>query len=169
MGLIALTLPTAGATLNNVADPELVTALTTVQTVINGNLDTTNLAPAAGITAAQIASGAWTALTLAGSVGTGVGAYTPSARIEPGGSVRLKGVMLNNTGGTINAGVTWATIPASPAGMRPANTLTLVAQSSPGATNVVTITITTAGVITCSINVANGSAVTLDGITFTTS
>lgn len=44
MGTLSLTLPTAGSTLNSVADPEIVTAFTTVQTLVNGNIDGANVA-----------------------------------------------------------------------------------------------------------------------------
>ena len=105
----------------------------------------------------------WQALSLASNV-ISAGDYTPSARLE-GDIVRLKGVLTNNTGGTITSFATWATIPS---GLRPtsAAALTFVAQAG-GAANLIAIGPT--GVIYVEVNVSNGLNLNLDGITFTIS
>lgn len=56
MGQIALTMPTLGQP-DATEEPKIVTDLTLIQNVINGNLDTSNLAANAGITAGQLAAG----------------------------------------------------------------------------------------------------------------
>jgi hypothetical protein len=53
MGNITLSLPTVGQQ-NFTEDPKIPSALSTIQTVINGNLDHTNLSGAAGILPAQL-------------------------------------------------------------------------------------------------------------------
>jgi hypothetical protein len=56
MGTISYTIPVPGTDLNSVADPEIATALTTLLTLVNGNIDTNNISPIAAITAAQVAA-----------------------------------------------------------------------------------------------------------------
>lgn len=46
MGTISYTIPTAGSTLNSIADPEIATALQTLLTWANGNVDAVNLSAA---------------------------------------------------------------------------------------------------------------------------
>lgn len=46
MGTISYTIPVAGSTLNSVADPEIATALQTILTWANGNVDAVNLSNA---------------------------------------------------------------------------------------------------------------------------
>ena len=55
MGLINPTLPTVGQP-NSTEDVDVLNALTTIRNVINGGLDSANLAAAAGITADQLAA-----------------------------------------------------------------------------------------------------------------
>jgi hypothetical protein len=55
MTQLALVLPVVGQ-LNSVADPAIASDLTQIQNVVNGNLDTTNIANGAGITPAQLSS-----------------------------------------------------------------------------------------------------------------
>lgn len=55
MGTITYTIPTNG-TLNSTADPQVATALTTIQTLVNGNIDTNNLSPTAAIADTQLSA-----------------------------------------------------------------------------------------------------------------
>lgn len=48
MGTLSYTIPTPGSTLNSVADPEVATALQTLLTWANGNIDASNISPASG-------------------------------------------------------------------------------------------------------------------------
>jgi hypothetical protein len=70
----------------------------------------------------QIDTG-WVTLTLATNVGTGIGFSNPPEGRLQGDSILLRGVGENNTGGTITAGTTFATLPT---GMRPATPIPLV-------------------------------------------
>jgi hypothetical protein len=45
MGSISYTVPAAGSTLNSIADPEIATALQTLLTLVNGNVDGANVVP----------------------------------------------------------------------------------------------------------------------------
>lgn len=79
MGTISITLPTAGFP-NSTEDPKVVTALSTIETVINGNLDDDNIASGANINGSKLndasiatsklASGAAAANLGTGSIGT---------------------------------------------------------------------------------------------------
>ena len=74
MGQINLTLPTAGQTLNSVADPEIVTAFQTLQAWANGNIDSSNLT-AGAVNFDRLSSSAVTQLMgtqLAGALQVGV-------------------------------------------------------------------------------------------------
>lgn len=57
MGTIALQIPQAGS-FNSTEDPKIASDFNTLQTLANGNIDTNNLSPTAGITAAQLVPGA---------------------------------------------------------------------------------------------------------------
>lgn len=114
-------------------------------------------------------SNAWTALTLASGVIAASGEYVPSVRLE-GDVVRLKGAMQNNTGGNITAGATWATIPASPAGLRPTVGTNLVIPAALSTSTLATnFGIGNNGLIWLTQALGNGAQVYLDGVTFTTS
>jgi hypothetical protein len=116
-------------------------------------------------------AGPWTALTLASGIAAVSNEYTPSARLE-GDVVRLKGELFNAST-ALSAGAAWATIPASPAGMRPSATggsasglvLGVSYTGSPAATS---ISITPSGVISLQASSTNGTIV-LDDTTFTVS
>jgi hypothetical protein len=58
MGSFTYAIPVPGTDMNSIADPEIATALNTLLTWGNGNIDTNNLSSAAGITFAQLAAGA---------------------------------------------------------------------------------------------------------------
>lgn len=55
MGTISLQVPVSGQP-NSTEDPKIASDMTTIQTVINGNIDTNNVSPTAGITATQLAA-----------------------------------------------------------------------------------------------------------------
>lgn len=57
MTTLSYTVPVAGSTLNSIADPEVSTALTSIETWANGNIDSTNLAAATSQSASVNASG----------------------------------------------------------------------------------------------------------------
>ena len=56
MTTLSYPVPTAGSTLNSIADPEIVTALTSILAWANGSVDTGNLSAAAGILGSQLAA-----------------------------------------------------------------------------------------------------------------
>lgn len=68
MGTISLQIPQSGSP-RSTEEAKVSSDLTTIETVINGGLDTNNLSPTAGITAAQLAPGAfgWKAVGTAGN------------------------------------------------------------------------------------------------------
>lgn len=55
MGQISLSIPQVGQS-EATEEPKIASDLTILQTLVNGNIDTNNLSPTAGITAAQLAS-----------------------------------------------------------------------------------------------------------------
>lgn len=57
MGLIVLQAPQAGLP-NATEDPKITADMVTLQTLLNGNMDTNNLSPSAAITVGQMAAGA---------------------------------------------------------------------------------------------------------------
>lgn len=57
MTTLSYTVPVAGSTLNAIADPQVSTALNTILTWANGNVDTTNLSATAAILRSQLAGG----------------------------------------------------------------------------------------------------------------
>ena len=155
-------------------DPKIAADFTTLQTLLNGNLDADNIAAGVIPTA-----GSWQSLTL----GTGIVAlgYTPSCRLDGIGSiVRLKGTLITTattsaTWPASGSGSTWLTIPT---GFRPTQTVV----GGPG--NFVGIpssnfgyaywTLTTAGQFY--VNWSTNASITgtqivipLDGVTFTLS
>jgi hypothetical protein len=68
----------------------------------------------------ELLPSAWAPLTLASGVSPiSAPAPTPSVRLDPGGVVRLKGVLANTSGSTISAFTTLATLPAEPLGLVP--------------------------------------------------
>lgn len=110
----------------------------------------------------------WQALSLGTGVQVpGVGAgYTPAARLQ-GDTVRLSGIMQNggSGGGSINAGSTWATIPA---GLRPAAQcgISLPINSGSAPSYSYYGTITTGGVISVLVACPSGVNIGLDDVLF---
>lgn len=122
----------------------------------------------------ELISGTWAALTLATNVTSVTNAYVPSALVELGGEIRLKGKLLNNTGSAIAIGTTWATIPSTPAGLQPTDTsaqgVVVVGSYSTGSVETpICVLISSSGHITCNFAVISGQYLSLDGITFTVS
>jgi len=105
-------------------------------------------------------AGAWVSLTLETGIIAATGFRVPSARLE-GDVVRLKGVMENNSGGTLtNAG--FAIVPT---GLRPsASVYDETPNIDTGAT--CQITVSTGGVTGVVDSVANGNRISLEGRTF---
>lgn len=103
----------------------------------------------------------WVALSLTASVTAEATFYVPAARLQ-GDTVRLRGAMVNNTGGNITAGSTWATIPA---GSRPAANVGFPIRTGTSVNAQVGL-IGTAGLLTCNTTIANGVDMVLDGISF---
>ncbi len=107
MGLITYSIPTAGSTLNSIADPELATALQTILTWANGNIDTTNLSAAAlaqlGLSYAPISvsttiaggqaalAAAGITVTLPGPVAGTMCAVIANTSVTAGGPVTVSG------------------------------------------------------------------------------
>lgn len=98
MTVLSLTLPTAGVTSNAVADPELVSAFTAIQTWANGNIDSSNLAPGVWLLTPSTQGSNFTA-TNGGfySVAAGVSATLPS----PATANQVVGIRAA-TGGTVS-------------------------------------------------------------------
>jgi hypothetical protein len=110
-------------------------------------------------------SGAWSPLTLSSGIVAG-SAYTPSARHEPGGLVRLKGALENTSGSTKALGTTLATLPS--AALYPASVVepAVFVQGETEAGNISgRLQITHAGAIALTVNLPKLGAVSLDGIT----
>lgn len=112
--------------------------------------------------------GAWVPLTLATNVIALSGGYTPAARLERGGVVRLRGGLNNNTGGAVSPGTTLATIPSSPPGLLPlaSGGINVPAINIAGTAGVAQIT--SSGLIVFSASIPNTQTLGLDGITFST-
>lgn len=155
MGTISYTVPVAGTDLNSVADPEIATALTTLLTFANGNVDVVNLSATAQT--ALKASGAWQSLSLASGT-TAAAGYTPAARTE-GDVGRLTGSLAIST---FSSGATLATIASS---VRPTSAVSFYSGASGGAG---TVAISTGGLITLTSSTGGGSPVTLslEGISY---
>lgn len=101
----------------------------------------------------------WVALTLSSGVIAATGAYVPSVRLL-GDAVKLKGIMQNNTGSSIQSGTTWATIPG---GSRPAAIVTFTC----GTNSAVTLaSVTTSGSLSASASIAANGTLDLDGTSF---
>ena len=66
MGSITLSIPTVGQP-NSTEDPKIATDLTTIETLVNGNIDSTNLSSTAAIAQTQLAVSAWSTLTQIGN------------------------------------------------------------------------------------------------------
>lgn len=114
--------------------------------------------------------GPWQALALDLSpVVSGVN-YTPSARLEFGDTVRLKGVLKNSSGGTIAGGTGLASLPVA---LEP--TLLAIDLKFPiggdigGAPLTGLLGINAGGVIYLNVGFPNNATVDLDGVTFTLS
>ena len=104
MTLLSLSIPQAGLP-NSTEDPKIASDLSAIMTWANGGIDATNLAPGSGII---VAPSAWTAPTPITNVTLSLGA---AGRVEGNADVvRLRGVLINQTGGAIAAGATWATL-----------------------------------------------------------
>lgn len=95
MGQINLTLPTAGSTPNSTADPEIDTAFTTIQTLVNGNIDATNItaALAQSATVNQAGQAVKGAVNIAASQSTSSTTYTTLATPD-----QVSGVVLPSNG-----------------------------------------------------------------------
>lgn len=167
--------PTSGATLSNLnGAPALPTSSLLLGYVLVPagatnivSADIANIATQA-VMGARVAAGAWTALTLGTGVTGGFGP-TPSVRVDPGGVIRFKGQLFNNSGSTIAATTTLATIPASPVGLRPTWTMDFAAAALNNTVPVVTLGTGSNGVMALLSNLDAACAASLDGLTFTTS
>lgn len=189
MSILSLILPEIGKP-DFTEDPKVNTALTTIETWANGEIDGTNNIKAEGITTASIKGeavttakikeeavtnkklelshqiGEWKALTLAGVVGEAAESYTPSSRLEAG-IVRLKGKLLNTSGVLIKGGVTLATIGA--AGERPTKgpaRFSYVRVVPGPVADSFSGSVETSGVIVVTDDLAIGGIVCLDSVTF---
>lgn len=112
-----------------------------------------------------ILAGAWTSLSLAGGVsspGVMSGSYVAASRPE-GDGVRIKGTLVNASGGTITSGTTLATVTAA---QRPSVAL-IFATVLVGGPTPSDVTISSAGAVTLNVNLPNASQVDLNGITYT--
>ena len=102
MGTISLQIPQANLP-NSTEDAKVASDLTTLQTLVNGNIDHNNINASAGILFSQIQNSSWIALSLTTNVGVAAGYYTPSSRLQ-GDTVQLKGTLVNNTGSSFPSG-----------------------------------------------------------------
>src|SRR5205085_663144 len=108
----------------------------------------------------------WVPLSLGAGVLGLSGSLTPSARRQDG-VIRLKGVVLNSTGATINPGVSWATVPA-PMSPTVVNGVTLPAIIAPGFVGTpIFVSIANTGALSMGGAIANTNAVCLDGLSYT--
>lgn len=122
-------LPTVGQP-NSTEDPKVRSALAELQTILTAGVDTTNIAAAAGITAAQLAAGAVTSTK-----------WSPTIDIASGGSSAL---------GTAEADVTGASITINPTATTRAFCIGLIRgyieDSSPGLTQDIDLYLSADGV-----------------------
>ena len=109
--------------------------------------------------AGEMFPSAWTPLTLSSGISFVTGGPVPSVRTDPGGVVRLAGVLLNDSGSTISAGATLAALPAFPSGLSP--TWTVSTPVGPSG-DILSIT----GTMSINANLAAGGTVSLDGVTW---
>jgi hypothetical protein len=109
----------------------------------------------------------WVALTLATNVIQLSGEYVPSVRVQ-GDTGRLKGV-LENTGSTISANATLATVPASPVGLRPTDTDGIGWPMIGPGPSIVTGGVAASGAISIGVALPNSDYVVLDGLTYSLS
>jgi hypothetical protein len=95
MGTISYTIPTAGSTANSVADPEVATALQTLLTWANGNIDAVNLSAALAQAAAVNQSGQTVkgAVSISASQSTSSTTYTTLATPD-----QVTGIVLPTNG-----------------------------------------------------------------------
>jgi hypothetical protein len=84
MGTLSLTLPVPGSTLNNLADAELVSALTAIQNAINGNID--------GVNAPTLETAFSTYKTVFGPVGDELGAVVTATYLLANASAQIGSV-----------------------------------------------------------------------------
>lgn len=112
----------------------------------------------------------WIPLTLPGNIHNST-AITASVR-QLGDRIQMKGGIVNNTGGTLGGLTVLATIPNTPAGMRPGVNLNFCMPytDTVGPTTAAVIgAITTVGTIILSFAWPNNATLEFDGITFSTS
>lgn len=139
--------------MNSIADPEIATALQTLLTWANGNVDAANIK-----SPPVLVAGSWQPLTMATNWTTGanLGAGQASARQE-GDLLRLRGFLQNNTGSTVSSG----TIATYPGGLTGTTSFAVVWGGTAG---LGTISLAGTTIQPNGLSVPNGAIVRLDGL-----
>ncbi len=158
MAELKLTIPSTGEK-NTVAEPKVDTALTTIRTWANGEVGAVNME-------SGFLVGAWTSLTSLGAKVEEGGLQSVRVRLEnAGATARLRGEVKVKSGQKLEIGEALFTMPAS--FRPPSGAADLIAYTASGGAKPLFISIPHANEASnCSVAIAEGNAILLDGLTW---